>query len=317
MLLVKLDYGKPERLSIGGRSSSSYISRSESRIQRSSLQLKQNQSSISESNSTRTFPLILTHLGSSGGVIVLHTQSEANRTSWIKAIEAQKQKLIDSKTKFRKISLTNFGLNNKVNCCTWYQGKLLVGTDFGVFISMDSQHYNQEENRGSMTLVKVIDIEKVNQVDIISSSDMLLVLAEKTFVYFPLSVIESKTGDSEKSIESENGLEAPPKGKKIASNVSFFKQGVCKEKRYICAVKSSQLGSTVKLLEPVGLETTKLRGIGRFFKSQSEPLHLYKELFIPTESSSIHFLKTTLCVGCSKGFEIVELETLNTQGNIF
>lgn len=32
------------------------------------------------------------------------------------------------------------------------------------------------------------------------------------------------------------------------------------------------------------------------------------------ESSSIHFLKTTLCVGCSKGFEIVDLESLDTQG---
>jgi hypothetical protein len=32
------------------------------------------------------------------------------------------------------------------------------------------------------------------------------------------------------------------------------------------------------------------------------------------ESSSLHYLKTKLCVGCSKGFEIVDLETLDTQG---
>lgn len=32
------------------------------------------------------------------------------------------------------------------------------------------------------------------------------------------------------------------------------------------------------------------------------------------ESSSIHFLKTKLCVGCTKGFEIVDLESLDTQG---
>ena len=31
------------------------------------------------------------------------------------------------------------------------------------------------------------------------------------------------------------------------------------------------------------------------------------------ESSSIHYLKTKLCVGCTKGFEIVDLETLDTQ----
>jgi hypothetical protein len=38
-----------------------------------------------------------------------------------------------------------------------------------------------------------------------------------------------------------------------------------------------------------------------------------KELYIPAESSSIHFLKSKLCVGCAKGFEVVSLETLETQ----
>lgn len=44
------------------------------------------------------------------------------------------------------------------------------------------------------------------------------------------------------------------------------------------------------------------------------PTPFYKEFYIPVESSSIHFLKTKLCVGCSKGFEIVDLESLDTQG---
>jgi len=41
---------------------------------------------------------------------------------------------------------------------------------------------------------------------------------------------------------------------------------------------------------------------------------LFREFYIPVESSSIHFLKTKLCVGCSRGFEIVDLESLDTQG---
>lgn len=32
------------------------------------------------------------------------------------------------------------------------------------------------------------------------------------------------------------------------------------------------------------------------------------------ESTSIHYLKTKMCVGCSRGFEIVDLEGLETQG---
>ena len=39
-----------------------------------------------------------------------------------------------------------------------------------------------------------------------------------------------------------------------------------------------------------------------------------QEFYIPVQSSSIHFLKTKLCVGCTNGFEIVDLETLDTQG---
>jgi hypothetical protein len=41
---------------------------------------------------------------------------------------------------------------------------------------------------------------------------------------------------------------------------------------------------------------------------------LWQEFYIPVESTSIHFLKTKLCVGCTRGFEIVDLETLDTQG---
>jgi len=43
-------------------------------------------------------------------------------------------------------------------------------------------------------------------------------------------------------------------------------------------------------------------------------LRVFKEFYIPVESSSIHFLRTKLCVGCTKGFEIVDLETLDAQG---
>lgn len=39
-----------------------------------------------------------------------------------------------------------------------------------------------------------------------------------------------------------------------------------------------------------------------------------QEFYIPVQSSSIHFLKTRLCIGCTNGFEIVDLDTLDTQG---
>lgn len=38
-----------------------------------------------------------------------------------------------------------------------------------------------------------------------------------------------------------------------------------------------------------------------------------KEFYVPAESSSIDFLRSKLCVACSRGFEVVSLETLETQ----
>ena len=34
---------------------------------------------------------------------------------------------------------------------------------------------------------------------------------------------------------------------------------------------------------------------------------------MPSETFSIHFLRSTLCVGCARGFEIVTYDTLQTQ----
>ena len=42
-------------------------------------------------------------------------------------------------------------------------------------------------------------------------------------------------------------------------------------------------------------------------------INIEQEFYIPMESNSIHFLRSKLCVGGARGFEIVSLETLETQ----
>jgi RHO1 GDP-GTP exchange protein 1/2 len=49
------------------------------------------------------------------------------------------------------------------------------------------------------------------------------------------------------------------------------------------------------------------------FRMLDSLLILMKEFYIPAESSSVHYLRSTLCVGCAKGFEVVSLETLERQ----
>ncbi|CAG8850943.1 2526_t:CDS:2, partial [Racocetra persica] len=52
----------------------------------------------------------------------------------------------------------------------------------------------------------------------------------------------------------------------------------------------------------------------KVFRGSSDVLKTYKEFCIPAELTSVHYLKKNLIVGCTKGFEVVNLETLKTQG---
>jgi hypothetical protein len=124
------------------------------------------------------------------------------------------------------------------------------------------------------------------------------------------------------------------RAKRISSHTTFFKAGICLGRVLVCVVKSSPLSSTIKTLEPID---QNIRGrskptFRKLLQGGNDTLKLFrvsyhsynafmldanifcKEFYIPVESSSIHFLKTKLCVGCSKGFEIVDLESLDTQG---
>lgn len=123
--------------------------------------------------------------------------------------------------------------------------------------------------------------------------------------------------------------------KRIASHTSFFKAGYCLGRTLVCVVKASSLSSTIKTLEPIeqSIRARNKPTFKKLLQGGNETLKVFKvrrlpicirilgintsciiqEFYIPTESHSIHFLKTKLCVACTKGFEIVDLETLDTQ----
>jgi hypothetical protein len=83
----------------------------------------------------------------------------------------------------------------------------------------------------------------------------------------------------------------------------------------VCCVKSSALSTTIKVFEPNDAMSKgkKPKGFNKIWNNGQDELKPFKEFYIPTESSSIHFLKSKLCVACARGFEVVSLETLETQ----
>jgi hypothetical protein len=98
-------------------------------------------------------------------------------------------------------------------------------------------------------------------------------------------------------------------------HANFFKAGICLGNNLVATVKTSALSTTIKVYEPKENMAGKARksGFAKMLSQGQDQLKPYKEFYIPTESTSIHFLRSKLCVGCARGFEVVSLETLETQ----
>lgn len=98
----------------------------------------------------------------------------------------------------------------------------------------------------------------------------------------------------------------------------------------VCSAKMSGISTTIKVFEPNDtVSRVRKPAMSRMFQTGHEALKPFKvnfgalpsfpktnpsqEFYVPAESSSIDFLRSKLCVACSRGFEVVSLETLETQ----
>ncbi|KAI9018298.1 CNH domain-containing protein [Hyaloraphidium curvatum] len=245
------------------------------------------------------YPLTLTHLGRYGGTFTLYANSQADRRSWQDAIAEQKRVTAERKRRFETVVLANNPVpgGSRINCSCALGSRIFLGCDAGVFVSDPlGSHYTQ-----------VLDLERIVQIDVLRQYGLLILLADRTLYTFPLEAMDPTEADFSAAMR---------KGRRVSSHVSFFKVGTCNDRTLICAVKSTSLSSTVKAFEPVapGGPSAKKTSLLRLLKGSPDSVRVFKEFYIPSESTSIHFLKTKLCVGCAKGFEIVDLESLNTQG---
>jgi hypothetical protein len=242
-------------------------------------------------NTATEYVITLTHLGRYGSTLSLSVGSSAQLENWSKDIALQIGRLTKSKRRFEveKIKTPNFSSTMKVNCSCIYKDRLVLGTDSGLFVESGHSFSN------------VLQVEKILQIGILEHYNMLLILSERLLLQFSLNVLDGESVDE-------------TQGKKVSSNVTFFKQGVCLDHLLVCAVRSAQLTSRLKVYEPVGLGVSNRKGkMGRLFNPHNEALNVFKELFIPAETKSLHFMTNSLCVGSVKGFELVDLATSKLQ----
>ncbi|KAJ1306998.1 hypothetical protein OPQ81_007978 [Rhizoctonia solani] len=226
------------------------------------------------------FQLTVSYLGKKGYTLTLWAPTFVARKKWVEHITAQQDAMRERSMVFDTYMLSEgvFLDDAKVNCAVPYDygRRFAYGTDNGVYFQ--SLHDGQLGKP-----IKRIQLNDVQQIDILEDYQLLIVLAERSVLTFPLDAIE--TDDPLKRM------------KRIASHTSFFKAG------------------TIKTLEPI---EQSIRGkskptFKKLLQGGNDTLKVFKEFYIPNESHSIHFLKTKLCVACTTGFEIVDLETLDTQ----
>ncbi|KAF8916237.1 CNH domain-containing protein [Mucidula mucida] len=241
------------------------------------------------------------HLGRKFYNLCLWSNSAMGQKKWVEHIYQQQQAMRERSHIFETVPLSEgfFTGVNKVNCAAPMSGgrRVVYGTNDGVYVS-DLREPNRDP-------VKVLALLEVVQIDVLEEYDLLIVLSERQVITFPL--------DSLDPIDPMAGMK---RAKRISSHTSFFKAGFCLGKILVCIVKSTQLSSTFKTLEPID---QNVRGrnkptFKKLLQGGNDTLKMFREFYIPVESTSIHYLKTKMCVGCSRGFEIVDLETLDTQG---
>ncbi|KAG6902575.1 hypothetical protein C0995_014582 [Termitomyces sp. Mi166 len=241
------------------------------------------------------------HLGRKFYNLVLWAPTPVLHKKWLDLIVKQQTVLRERSMIFDTVVLNEgfFHGPNRVNCAAPFNGgrKIVYGTNDGVYIT-DLHDAGREPTR-------VLALLDVSQVDVLEDYQLLIVLSERQVITFPLD-----------ALDPNDPLAGLKRAKRISSHTSFFKAGFCLGRVLVCIVKSSQLSSTFKTLEPID---QNIRGrakptFRKLLQGGNDTLKLFREFYIPVESTSIHYLKTKMCVGCSRGFEIVDLESLDTQG---
>jgi len=221
---------------------------------------------------------------------VFQTSIYSDQKSWVDCITEQL-------SKYRKESVveviplvTNSG--TKVIAANYYNNVLfLLATDSGV--------YMQNENKMKL----VLPLTKITHMEIMMQYKLLFIISNKEVFPYSIDLLINGIYITKPSFR---------KVKKLCSNVTFIAVGRCDERDLLCCVKTTSLNSTIKIFEPLSDGLTTLQ----HHKPINDAIVLYKQFYIPSEARSITFLKKSMCIGCVKGFEVVDVNTLTTQSLI-
>jgi len=230
-----------------------------------------------------TYPITFRHIGKGGYDMTLYASSTIQRRKWMENVEEQQEKLRSRGNFYTKSVLCDnfFTATHKVNCLVptgksydrmfleflrlmHSDGgrKLVFGTDSGVYVT------DRKPKSPTARPRRVLDITNVTQIDVLEEYQLLLVLATKSLMSYPLEVLDP--ADTQSPM-----LKRP---KKIQNHANFFKAGVCMGRHLVCSAKMSGISTTIKVYEPMDTVSKgkKKPAIGRMFQGGQEALKPFK-----------------------------------------
>jgi hypothetical protein len=189
---------------------------------------------------------------------------------------------------------------------------LLVGTDLGVYIKINTSNssgiqWDDNDDDDHAVLKRVIHLDRITQMEVMNDSQ-LLVLADKTLWTFPL-------GDVVDSFDKPLSMK---KGRIISTGTAFFHVGECLDKNMVFIVKPNTLSTTtIRVMEPIATDDSKKIKSGfsirRLVRNGPVGLLPYKDLYLPSEASSIHLLKSKMCIFCPREIGVVDMKSFGVQ----
>lgn len=244
------------------------------------------------SNSNLKYQINFLGLGSNQVHASLFADDVTVQNHFLQQVYNQQKKLIEKHDMFSltKYETRKFHGSNKINCAVPCYGgkKLLYGTDTGLWLSTVRSISMTSNEKIVSDPTLVLSKVYVTQIEELVEYSKFLVLADKTLYEFDLSICDSL--DHVKNTKS---------GKILAHHISFFKTGICDGKLIVCGGK---VGShSIVIFEPTN-------PFDKNPKNKNRRIEI-KEITFNSDPISISFLKTKVCVGCSKGWEILSLET--------
>ena len=233
------------------------------------------------------FPITFRHIGKGGYDLTLYASTLIQRRKWMENVEEQQEKLRSRGNFYTKTVLSDnfFTAAHKINCLvpigmhschiltqfmmlTSTDGgrKLVFGTDTGIYVS------ERKPKSAAARPKRVLDSPNVTQLDVLEEYQLLLVLATKSLMSYPLEVLDV--------IDTQSPILKRPK--KIQNHANFFKAGVCMGRHLVCSAKMSGISTTIKVYEPLDTVSKgkKKPAIGRMFQGGQEALKPFKVIML-------------------------------------